>query len=96
MVILVHPEISYILDAQLRPESLYRTRRGSGRPARNGVTTNSSALADALEDEEPISGGEGEIGCGLYEEIPSVTVPSMVTVPSINGLILPNGAEPVR
>ena len=96
MVILVQPEISYILDAQLRPESLYRTRRGSGRPATNGVTTNSSARADALEDEEPTPGGEGERGCGLHEETPSVTVPLMVPVPSMNGLILTNGAEPER
>ena len=46
---LVHPEISEILDGQLRPESLYRIRLGRGRPATRDVTTSSSALADDLE-----------------------------------------------
>ena len=59
MANLVHPEISEILDGQLRPEPLYRTRRGRGRPATRSVTTSSSALADAMEGEEPTPGVKG-------------------------------------
>ena len=80
MANLVHPEISEILDGQLRPEPPYRTRRGHGRPATRGVTTSSSALADAMEDEEPTPGKEGREGGGQHEGISSVTVPSMATV----------------
>ena len=58
MANLANPEISEILDGQLRPEPLCRIRRGRSRPAKMCVTTSSSALADALEGEEPISGGE--------------------------------------
>ena len=93
MVNLVHPEISEILDGQLRPEPLYRTRRGRGRPATGGVTTRSSALADAMEGEEPTPGVEGG---GQHEEISSVTVPSMATVSSTDELILANRAELVQ
>ena len=80
MANLVHPEISEILDGQLRPEPPYRTRRGHGRPATRGVTTSSSALADAMEDEEPTPGKEGREGGGQHEGVSSVTVPSMATV----------------
>ena len=64
MINLVHPEIFQILDVQLRPKPLCRTRSNYGRLATRGVTTSSSALADALEDEEPITGGEGGGGFG--------------------------------
>ena len=60
MANLVHPEFSKSWDGQLRPEPFYRTRHGGcGRSVTRGVTTSSSALADALEDEEPTPGGEG-------------------------------------
>ena len=68
---LVHPGIYEILDSQLRPEPLYRTTRGRGRPATRGVTTSSSALADALESEELIPGEEDIEGGGQHEEISS-------------------------
>ena len=74
---LVHPQISEILDGQFRSEPLYRTRRGRGRPAKRGVTTSSSALANDMERKEATPGVEGG---GQYEEISSVTVPSMVIV----------------
>ena len=93
---LVHPEISEILDGQLRPESLYRTRRGRGRPATRGATTSSSALADAMEGEEPTPGGEGMEGGGKHEEISSATVSSMATAPSMDELILANRADLVQ
>ena len=69
MVNLVHPEISEILDGQLRPESLYRIRRGRGRPTIRSATTN------AVEGEELAPGGEGREGGGQHEEISSITVP---------------------
>ena len=93
MANLVHPEISEILDGQLRPELLYRNRRGRGRPATRSVTTSSSALADAMEGEKPTPGVEGG---GQHEEISSVTVASMATVPSTDELILANRAELVQ
>ena len=55
----MHPEISEVLDGQLCPNPLYRTRRGHGEPATREVTTSSSALADALAEEELIPGDEG-------------------------------------
>ena len=55
---LVHPKISKYLDGQLRPKPHYRTRRVRGRPTTRGVTTIRSALADALEGEEPTPNGE--------------------------------------
>ena len=48
-----------ILDRQLRPKPLYRTRGGHSRPALRGVTASSSTLADALEGKKPTPGGEG-------------------------------------
>ena len=96
MANLVYPEISEVLDSQLRPEPLYRTRPGRGRPATRGVTTSNSALDDAMEGEEPTPGGEGIEGGGPHEEISSVTVPSMATVPSTDELILANRAELVQ
>ena len=57
------------------------------------MTTSSSALADALEGEEPTAGGEGGEGGGPHKEIFSVAVPSMVTVPPTDELILANRAE---
>ena len=53
------PEISKILDGQLHPEPLYRSRHDRGRLITRGVIISISALADALEDEESTSGGEG-------------------------------------
>ena len=70
--------------------------RGRGRPATRGVTTSSSALADALEGEEQTPGEEDGAGEGQHEEIPSVTVPSMATVPPTDDLILANRADLVR
>ena len=70
MANLVHTEFSEILDGQLYPEPLYRTRRGHGRPSTWGVTTSSSALSDDLEGEEQISGMEGGNDGGQREEIP--------------------------
>ena len=93
MANLVHPEISEILGGQLRPQLLYRTGYGRGRPATRGVTTSSSALADALKGEESAPGGESIEGGGQDEEISSVTVPSMATVPPTDELILANRAE---
>ena len=89
----VHPEMFKILNAQLRPEPLYRTRRGWGRPVTRSVTTSSSALADALEGEELTPGGKGVEGGGHDEEISSVTIPSTVTVPPTGELILANRFE---
>ena len=60
MVNLVHPEISEILDVQMRPEPRYRTTRGCGRPAARGVTTSISALPGALGGKKLTSGGKGE------------------------------------
>ena len=96
MANLVHPKISEVLNGQFRPEPLYRTRRGRGRHTTRGVITSSSALADALEGEEPTPGGESIEGGEQHEEIFSVTVPSMATVPPTDGLILANRAELVR
>ena len=96
MANLVHPEISDLLYGQLRSEPLYQTRRGRGRPAARGVTTSSSALADAMEGEKPTSGQEGIEGGGQHEEISSMTVPSMATVPSTDELILANRTELVQ
>ena len=48
-----------ILDGQLHPEKLYRSRHGRGTLTTRGVTISSSVLADALEDEESTPGGEG-------------------------------------
>ena len=94
MANLVHPEISKILNGQLRPEPLYyRTRHGCGRPSTKGVSTNSLVLADALEGEEPRSGGEGREGGEQHADIPSVAVLSMVTVPPTDELILANRDE---
>ena len=62
MANLVYLELSEILDGQLRPEQLYRTRRGCGRLTTRGITTNSSALVDALEGGEPTPDGEGGEG----------------------------------
>ena len=84
MANLVHPEISELLDDQLRPELLYRTRRGRDRPATRGVITSSSTLADFLK------------GGGQHEEISSVTFPSMATVPPTDEGILVNQAELVQ
>ena len=69
MANLVHPKISKILDGQLRPEPLYRTGRGRGRPKTRSVTTSSSALAYAMEGEEPTPGGESIEGGGKQEKI---------------------------
>ena len=80
MTNMVHPEISKILDGQLRPEPLYRTRRGRGRLATRGVTTSSSALADTLEGEEPTPAGEGGEGQGQHGEVSPVTVLLTITV----------------
>ena len=77
----------------MHPEPLYRTRGGRGRPTTRGVTTSSSALVNALEDEEPTPGREGGEFGGSHEEISSVTVPPMVTTSPMDGLILANGAE---
>ena len=93
MANMVHLEVSQILDGQLRPEPLYRTGRGRGRPATKGVTTSSSEVADAVEGEEPTPGVRGE---GQHDEISSVTVPSMAIVPSMDELILVNRAELVQ
>ena len=60
------------------------------------MPTSSSALADALEDEETTPGGEGRKGGGHHEEIFTVTVPSMVTVLLTDELILANRAELLR
>ena len=84
------------LDGQFHPEPLYRTRRGRGRAVTRGVTTSSSALADALEGEELTPGGEGGEDGGQHEKIFSVTVPSMVTVPPTDEPILANRAEMER
>ena len=96
MANLFHPEIFEILDGQLRPEPLYQTRRGRGRPATRGVTTSSSALADALEGEQSTPGWEGIESGGQHKESSSVIVPSMATVPPMDELILANRAEVVR
>ena len=95
MANLVRPDISKILDGRLRPEPLfdYRTRRGRGRPATSGMATSSSVPADALKGEETTPVGEGGEGDGRHEEIFSLTVPSMVTVPPTDELIFANGAE---
>ena len=93
MANLVHPETSKILNDQLRPEPLYRTRHGCGKPSTKGVSTNSLVLADALKGEEPTSGGEGRKGGEQHEDISSVTVLSMVTVPPTDELILSNRDE---
>ena len=61
------------------PEPLYRTRRGRGRTATRGVTTSSSVLADTLEGEEPVPGGEDRADGGQHEEIYSVTVSAMAS-----------------
>ena len=86
----IYPEISEILDGQWRPEPLYRTRRGRGRPTTRGVTAIKSALADVLEGEEQTPGGEGG---GQHDKIFSLTISSMVTVPRTDELILTNEAE---
>ena len=57
------------------------------------MTIISSALADAMEGEEPTPGVGGG---GQHEQISSVTVPSMATVPSTDELILANRAELVQ
>ena len=93
MTNLVQPENSKLLDSQLRAEPLYRTRCGRGTPATRGVTANNSALADALEGEELTPSGEGGGGGGQHEEISSVIVPSIMTFPTTDELILANGAE---
>ena len=93
MANLVHRKISEILFGQLRPEPLYRTRRGRGRPEARGVTTSSSALADAMEGEKPTPGQEGIECGGQHEEISSMTVPSMATVPSTDEVTLANRTE---
>ena len=90
---LVHKKISETPDGQLRLEPLYRTRRGRGRPKIRSVTTISLALADAMEGEEPTPGVQGG---GQHEEISSMTVSSMATVPSTDELILANRAELVQ
>ena len=96
LVNLVHNKISEILDGHLCPEPLYRTRRGRGRPATRGVISSSSALADAMESEELTPDGESIEGGGQLEEISSVTVLSMATVPTTDGLILANRTEFVK
>ena len=55
-----------------------------------GVTPSSSALVDAMECEELTLAGKGS---GQHEGVSSVAVPSMVTVPPTDELILANGAE---
>ena len=57
------------------------------------MTTNSSALADALEDEEWILGCGCGKGGGRHEEISTVTVSSMVTFPPTDEVIFANEAE---
>ena len=89
MIKIVHK----LLDDLLRPEPLYRTSCGRGRPATRGVSISRSALAGVLEGEEPTPGGEGSKGGRRYENISSVAVPSMVTVPPTDEVILTNGAE---
>ena len=69
MASMVHPESSETLDSELRPEPLYQTRRGRGRPATRSVTTSSSTLADALKDEEPTPGEDGGNVGGQHGEI---------------------------
>ena len=80
----MHSFFFKILDGQLRPEPPYRTSRH----ATKGES--SSSLADALEGEEPTPGGEGD---EQQKETFSVTVPSMVTVPPMDKLLLANRAE---
>ena len=93
MANLVRPKLEEILDGQLRPEPLYRTRRGCDRSTTRGVTTSNSALGDPLEGQEPTPGGEnGECG-GRHEEIPSVTVLSTVIATTTDERILAKGAE---
>ena len=77
----------------MRPEPLYRIRRGRGRPSTRAVNTSSSAPANGLEGGEPTPGGEDGEGDGKHEEIHSVTVPSTAIVPPTDELILANGAE---
>ena len=93
MADLVHPEISGIMNGQLRPQPLYRTRRGHARHAIRGVTTSSLALVDALEGEEPTLGGKDGEGGGRHEKIFSVTIPAMGTIIPTDKLILANRAE---
>ena len=93
MAKLVHPSFFLILDGHLRPELLYRIRRGRGRPATRGVITSSSTLSDVLENEEPTPGGVGGEGGEQHEEVSSVIVPSMVTVPPTDELVLTNQGE---
>ena len=89
MANLLYPKISDILGGQLRLEPLCRTRRGRSRPATRGVTISSSSLlVDDLEGEEPTPGGEGGENGGHHEEICSMTVSSMVTVPRTDKLVL--------
>ena len=63
MANLVHPEISKILDGQLRPEPLQHwTRRGRGRPATRGVSTSISVI------ENPSSTGL-MLACDSLDEV---------------------------
>ena len=74
----------------MRPESLYRTRHGRGRPATRVIITSRSAPVDPLNGEEWSSGGQNGESDGRHEKI---TVPSMVTVPPTDEHIFANGAE---
>ena len=49
-----------------------------------------------MKGEEPTSGGEGIEGGGQHEEISSVTVPSITTVPSTDTLILANRVDLIQ
>ena len=56
----VPPESFKVLDGQLRPKPLYRTRFGHGRLATRAMTTSSSVLASVLEDKQSTPGGKGD------------------------------------
>ena len=81
------------LDCQLRSEELYKTWRSRGIPEVRIVTTSNSAPSDALKGTKPIPESEDGQTIGRHEEIPPVTVLSMVVVPSTDGLIFANVVE---
>ena len=66
----VNPEFSKILNGQLRPEPLYRTRCGRGRPAARGVAISSSSLADAWKEKSPHPAAKAEKAAGNSRKFP--------------------------
>ena len=62
-------------------------------PKPRGATICSPELADVLEGEKPTPGDEGGERCGRHEDIYTVTVQSMLTVPLTDEHILAREAK---